>query len=283
MAGKSRSALVLEGGGMRGIFSAGVLDAFYEEGFDPFDLYIGVSAGACNLSSHLAGQHLRNHFIMTELMTRPEFISPAKFLSGGHWMDLDWLWDTIAVQWPLDVPSILRHLKKRKREFLIVATDADTGGPLYLQPNGAAMLHTLKVSSAVPLLYRGFPEAGGRPATDGGVSDPIPVREAWRRGARTIVAVRTRPPEYVKKRGLETAVSYLAFRGRKGLARAVLRQPDVYAEGVRFLHGPPEGTRVIEIAPERPLRTGRTTQDRDALEADYRLGLQMGRQGINRF
>ena len=71
-------ALVVEGGGMRGIFSAGVLDAFLEMEFDPFNLYIGVSAGACNLASHLGGQYQRNYKIYTHYCTRPEFMNLKK-------------------------------------------------------------------------------------------------------------------------------------------------------------------------------------------------------------
>src|SRR5512135_324999 len=97
-----KRALVVEGGGMRGIFSAGVLDAFLEQDFDPFDIYIGVSAGACNLSSQVAGQYRRNFRIYTNQMVRPEFISVGKFLRGGHYMDLDWLWETFQRVDPLD-------------------------------------------------------------------------------------------------------------------------------------------------------------------------------------
>ena len=60
MSPTGRTAIVVEGGAMRGVFSAGVLDLFHEERFHPFDLALGVSAGACNLASHLAGQHGRN-------------------------------------------------------------------------------------------------------------------------------------------------------------------------------------------------------------------------------
>ncbi|MCL4468481.1 MAG: patatin-like phospholipase family protein, partial [Deltaproteobacteria bacterium] len=95
-----KSALVVEGGGMRGMFTAGVLHAFGSAGFDPFDLYIGVSAGACNLASHLAGQNNRNYDINVNLSTTRDFINGWRFLRGGHFMDIDWLWDASMKEYP---------------------------------------------------------------------------------------------------------------------------------------------------------------------------------------
>ena len=78
---------------MRGVFSTGVLDGFLERQFDPFHLYVGVSAGATSIAAYLAEMHGRNRRIYTELSTGPEFINLARFLRGGHLMDLDWLWN----------------------------------------------------------------------------------------------------------------------------------------------------------------------------------------------
>ncbi|HQC20035.1 MAG TPA: patatin-like phospholipase family protein [Smithella sp.] len=89
----SKKALVVEGGGMRGVFAAGVLNAFGSAGFDPFDMYLGVSAGACNLASHLAGQNDRNFDIIERYSIDGRFINWGRFLRGGHLMDLDWLWE----------------------------------------------------------------------------------------------------------------------------------------------------------------------------------------------
>lgn len=87
------AALVVEGGALRGVFSTGVLDGFLEAGFHPFDFFIGVSSGASNLAAYLAGMKGRNRKIYLDYSLRPEFISLARFLRGGHLMDLDWLWE----------------------------------------------------------------------------------------------------------------------------------------------------------------------------------------------
>ena len=270
-----QTALVAEGGGMRGIFTAGVLDVFLEHTFDPFDIYIGVSAGACNLSSHLARQHRRNFRVIVNLMTRPAFISRKKFLSGGHMMDLDYLWDVMREEEPLDVENIIRI---RRKKFFIVATSVETGGPIYLEPTKEDCLICLKASSAVPLLYRGFVTLGGSRLVDGGVSDPIPAREAYRRGARRIVVIRTRPPDYVKTKGFENYISSFATRRWPRLSRAILHQADTYRQCVAFILNPPQDAEVCQIAPPAPLKSTRTTRDTKLLLADYETGRRAGEE-----
>jgi predicted patatin/cPLA2 family phospholipase len=269
----SRVALVVEGGGMRGIFAAGVLDVFMEKQFDPFDLYIGVSAGACNLASHLAGQHRRNFRIYTRLMTRPDFISLKKFLRGGHMMDLDYLWDVIDAEDPLAVKEIF---KMRDKEYIIVATDIEGGKPVYIKPDADNCNICLKASSAVPLLYRGNLEVNSVHCVDGGVTDPIPAREAYLRGARNIAVVRTRPAEFRKKKGMENYLSSFATRQWPKLSKAVKNQADTYSSCVDFILDPPRDVTVIQIAPEEPLKSGRTTQEIESLLADYDTGRRAG-------
>jgi predicted patatin/cPLA2 family phospholipase len=266
-------ALVTEGGGMRGIFCAGVLDVFMEQKFSPFDLYIGVSAGACNLASHLAGQHRRNFRIYTRLMTRPEFISLKKFISGSHLMDLDYLWSTINIEDPLAVTEIYRD---NSSDFIVVGSSVETGKAVYLQPRPEDCSESLKASSAVPLLYRGFLEINGIMLVDGGVADPIPAIEAYRRGARRIVVIRTRPALYRKTKGLENFLSSFAMRKWPELSKAIKNQADTYGRCVDFILNPPADVEIIQIAPDAPLKCGRTTQKKELLLSDYELGRKHG-------
>src|ERR1700753_2019525 len=100
MTPQRRTAIVVEGGAMRGVFAVGALDLFMERGFHPFDLAIGVSAGACILASPLAEQEGRKRRAYFELMTTRRFIDPLRALRGGSVVDLDWLWDTLAEREP---------------------------------------------------------------------------------------------------------------------------------------------------------------------------------------
>jgi len=275
-----KTALVVEGGGMRGIFSAGVLDTFLEQSFDPFDLYVGVSAGAGNIASHLAGQLQRSFRVYTNLMTRPEFISLAKFVKGGNYMDLDYLWDVIDKEDPLDEAAIF---KRNNHNFTAVGTSAETGNALYIQPTPDNCSLVLKSSSAVPFLYRTHLVINGTRIVDGGVADPIPAEEAFRQGARRIVVIRSRPVTYRKDPWLENRLAAFATRDCPGLSQAIFHQPQAYSRCVDFLQHPPNATQVIQIAPPVQLKTGRTTQQRDALLTDYALGKALANAFIKDF
>ena len=272
--GGARSALVVEGGAMRGVFSAGVLDGFLDSGFDPFDLFIGVSAGACNLSSHLAGQRGRNHKIYTDYSCRPQFLGVGKFLRGGHLLDLDWLWEITIREIRLKLDVIVA----RPEPFLVTLTSVDTGKPVYLEPSVDDLEEMLKASSAMPWLYRGFPVIRGMKVTDGGVADSLPVMEAHRRGATRIAVVRSRPASYRKEDGLEAKAFAFAFRKRPGLVEAIRRRATTYNDAVEFIESPPDGVRVIQIAPPEAMDVGRTTRDPEKLQAGYDLGVAAARE-----
>jgi predicted patatin/cPLA2 family phospholipase len=276
---RGRVALVVEGGAMRGIFSAGVLDVFLEQHFRPFDLALGVSVGASNILSYLAGQHGRARRCFLGPMSRPEFIDPWRVLRGGHWLDLDWLWDAITREDPLDCEAAHRS----GVDHLLVATCARTGSPVYLSPGAHDMLDALKASCALPVLYRHTVRFGENPLVDGGLSDPLPLREAYGRGAKTIVVIRSRAADFVKRDRFANHVGAWAMRRLPGVARACRDAARTYRESVAFLRSPPRDCAVIHVAPTTALATHRTSRDRASLDRDYALGRALGRQAIVEF
>ncbi|MRR16751.1 MAG: patatin family protein [Deltaproteobacteria bacterium] len=281
---KFKSALVVEGGGMRGIFAAGVLHAFGKDGFDPFDLYIGVSAGACHLASHLASQNDRNFDVTLRYSLDPQFINMGRFLTGGHLMDLDWMWDQTIRNYRLDIKHIFEKLRDQNKEYLIVATSMATGAPLYLRPDENTLEHYLKVSSALPILYRNLLHVGGEKATDGGMADSIPVREAYQRGATTITVIRSRPSLYIKKTDwLARAIFSFHFRHYPRLAEGFKRRAENYNAAVDFIHHPPHGVRVFEIAPPASLSVGRITRDEAPLRKAYASGIAHGEAFMDQY
>ena len=265
---------MVEGGAMRGIYSAGVLDVFLERDFHPFELAIGSSAGACNLASHLAGQHGRNRRCYSTQMVRREFIDARRYARGGHWMDLDYLWDAFDREDPLDVVAAAAN----PTTFVVAATDVATGEAAYLEPTAETLNQALRASSAVPVLYRKTVAFGDRTFVDGGCSAPIPVEEAHRRGARKILVIRSRPYGFGGPSWSESLIAAAVLRG--ALAKTFLRYRSVYARSVAFLRRPPAGTTILEVAPEHHLKTGRTTRDPRALAADYALGREAGERAI---
>ncbi len=279
---KNKTALVVEGGGMRGVFSAGVLNAFGTAGFDPFDLYIGVSAGACNLAAHLAEQHNRNYHVTTVYSATSRFISLMRFIRGGHYMDLDWLWDITISECRLDLEKIFSRLKKGKKEYVVVATSIITGLPLYLVPDRSNLEHYIKVSSSLPVLYRKILNVDSIPAMDGGIADPLPVIEAYKRGAKKIVIIRSRPSSYVKRKSHLSFLLPFIFRKYPGITEAMKNRHRVYMEAVDFINNPPEGINVYEISLPEGTNISRTTKDPKLLEKVYMTGQRAGNDFIKK-
>jgi predicted patatin/cPLA2 family phospholipase len=275
----SKSALIVEGGALRGVFSTGLLDGFLEARFNPFDLFIGVSSGASNLAAYLAGMIGRNRRIYLDYSLRPDFISFQKFLRGGHLLDLDWLWDITIREIRLDLATIY----SRANPFVVVLTDAQTGNAHYKLTGAHDLEHVLKASSAMPLLYRAYPEVDGRPMADGGVADSIPVAEAIRRGARRIMVIRSRHRDYRKRPGLSEHIMRWHVRRYPSLQRAMMKRVECYNEAVALIRKPPAGVSIIEICPPESFRVSRLSQDRMVLQEGYEQGLALAAEAVARW
>ena len=266
-----RTAIVVEGGAMRGVFSADVLDALLEMGIHDFDLAIGTSAGACNLASFVAQQHGRGLRCYLNIMTQRRLFSLRRALRGGHYMDLDWLWETVAATDPLDEAAIARA----RTQLVSVATCALTGKPVYHTAT-APHIHTdLKAGCALPLLYRGPVAVRNKQLVDGGLVDPIPAREAYRRGARRMLVIRSRPSTALKRDSALTRPAAALLHRTPAVAQAILRTAHNYRQAVSFVHAPPPDARVFELAPPKVLKTKRTTQSTAHLQQDYLLGREL--------
>ncbi|MCW0504964.1 patatin-like phospholipase family protein [Aeromonas piscicola] len=267
---RRQTALVVEGGAMRGIFAAGVLDGFLAQGRTAFDHCIGVSAGAVNLAAFLAGQRGRNHSVITDYSCRPEFISLARFVRGGHWLDLDWLWAITIRECRLD----LARFAANPVPLTVVATRVSDGQAAYLKGNAVELEQQIKASCSVPLVYRDFVRIGGEAMTDGGVADSIPVRHAYEQGARDITVVLSRPLGYRKRAPRLPALHRYLLRETPALARASLSRHQSYNDAIDFIRQPPADCRIRLIHPPAGFRVGRMTTDKGRLEQGYQMGWQ---------
>lgn len=374
-------ALVVQGGGQRGIFTAGVFDAFLEAGFDPFELYIGTSAGALNLSSFISRQHKYGYHFIVDYTTENEFFNLYKYLSKQKPMNLDWALDRVAEAGPMQLDIATARQVLRHRTALACATRKDTLEDIYLPMFQDDWQEVLRASCAIPVLYNLPVSLRELEWVDGGVSAAVPVKEAWRRGADLVVVVRTEPlqrqkgeesgafndwrekieavlPEYIDKLSLNESLDrvkairtdltqrfeqwklwhdkpespaqqarpepevvlppteveaerpqaqatesagknnqwrllsadnierFLAITG-KGKSTEIIemlnRYYRTYEDLNHFLLEPPQGLKVIQIAPERALRSRALLSDKDDLEIDYREGKLVGRQFLAHF
>lgn len=185
-----KHALVAQGGGQRGIFTSGVLDAFLLSNFDPFHEFYGTSAGALNLCAYLCRQSGLGRAFITELTTDPKFFHLFSYIRRKQYLDLDWALNQIReYPYKLDIDMGRRVLGKRKA--MAAVTDNATMLDQYLPMLRDDWMKVLIASCAIPRLYHEPVEVDGRLYVDGGVSASIPVQEAWRQGARCIVVIRT--------------------------------------------------------------------------------------------
>ncbi|WP_331424993.1 patatin-like phospholipase family protein [Vibrio sp. M260118] len=265
----NKHALVIEGGAMRGIFAAGVLDGFLDHNYNPFDFCIGVSAGSTNIASWLSKQRGRTHTIILDYSCQPDFINFKKFTKGGHWVDLDWLWDHIAKNNPYDMQAF----NQQSLPFHVVTTDVESGTPVYIQGNESNLEQLTKASCSLPFAYRNHLKLGGKRMIDGGVSDSIPVIEAYKRGAKTITVVLSQRLGYQKKPTKAPWLIRRLMKGTPNLAEAMINRAERYNQTLEFINNPPEDCTIHVIAPEDSFQVGRLTTDKAKLEAGYQMGL----------
>ncbi|WP_434362730.1 patatin family protein [Parasalinivibrio latis] len=266
-----KRALVVEGGAMRGVFASGVLDAFLAKRFQPYDFAVGVSAGASTLIGYLAGQQGRSYKVITELATQKAFFNPGRFARGGDLIDVRWLWFNSELVYPLDKRAFFNSIP-----MLATVTSVETGEADYYRINPENIDDVMQATCALPLAYRQSPCFSGGCYTDGGVADSIPVREAYRRGARDITVVLSHPLGYEMP---DAKYPWLVKRilGRyPGVADAMVRRADNYNASLDFIRNPPSDCVVRVLTPTDDFTVERLTMNRKKLEAGYRMGFEAG-------
>ena len=265
---KVESALIVEGGAMRGIYSAGVLDEFIRADYYPFDWYFGVSAGASNTAAYIGKKYGRNYKVITDYCRRPEFKSLRRFLRGGHLIDIEWLWDITERELDIGLDEIDKH----KGRFLAVVTDAETGEADYIAPERHELFQAIKCSAAMPLAFRDSIGFRGRTWLDGGVADSLPVKEAYRRGARKIMVIRSNPASYRKQAYRFRHLFPYILRQYPAVARRLQRRHIEYNAALDFIRNPPDDCQVIELCPPEAFSAGQFTTDMQILDEAYAMG-----------
>lgn len=270
------SALVVEGGAMRGIFAAGVLDAFMAHDYNPFDFTVGVSAGATNLIGYLAGDLGRSYRVITDHACRPDFINWKRFLRGGHLCDVHWLWH----QSFSDVLLNFDRYLQQQVPLWVGTTLVRSGEPRYYRIDEHNLHNVLTASCSLPVAYRAFPEVEGEPMTDGGMADSIPVKWAYEQGARDITVVLSKPLGFRKKPARFPALMRPLFKQQPALYDVILKRAEHYNSTLDFMTSPPSDCRITIIAPPPDFPVSRLTTQIDKLELGYKQGMGAGNTHI---
>lgn len=272
-----KSALVVEGGAMRGIFSAGVLDHFLDIGHINFELAFGVSAGALNLASWLAGQRGRSYEIITNFCRRPDFFKISNLIKRKDILDLDWLWNISEAHNPINMDNLF----KNKTKFLAVTTAIASGNPMYIEATPVNLRNLLIATSSLPIFLKGFCNIHSEIVADGGVADSIPVLKAYEMGATNITVILSRHWGYKMKPLKVPLIVRALFRKNKDLAKAILNRYHSYNQAIEFITNPPKGVNITVISPPKDFDVGRLTMNTDKLEKGYTMGLEEAKKHLN--
>jgi len=272
-----KTGLVLEGGGMRGVFTTGVLDVFLDENID-FDLCIGVSAGAGHACSYLAKQKRRGFRVNTDYLDDKRYCSMYSLLKTGDMFGAEMLYHTIPEKlYPIDNETF----RAGKTEFRVAVTNCETGKAEYPQIRDLYKdVEYVRASSSLPLLAR-IVELDGKAYFDGGISDSMPVKFAVDSGCDKTVVVLTQPKEFVKKPESFLGVMRRKYKKYPEFVKSIENRHNMYNETLALIEKLEAEGKVLAIRPETDLGISRTEKDIAKLQAAYDEGARVCRQRMS--
>lgn len=261
------------GGGLRGIYGAGVLDRCMEEGVR-FDCCIGVSAGAANMSSYVAGQHGRNKPFYQDYSFRKEYMSVDNLVRRHSYLDLEYVYGALSNaggENPLDYPAMVEN----PAELVIVAAEARTGNPVYFTKEDLRQddYRPLMASCCIPVIDRPY-VIEGVSYYDGGLADPMPLEKALAMGCDRVAVILTKPiaPEQTGSR--DKKLAKLLRHRYPAAARGLALRAERYNKTVRQALKLEQAGRCCVLAPDNTEGMATLTKDRESLEKMYRKGWQ---------
>ncbi|WP_010096360.1 patatin-like phospholipase family protein [Ornithinibacillus scapharcae] len=266
-----QTGLVLEGGGSRGVYTAGVIRYLMEqEIYLPY--IIGVSAGACNGSSYVSRQMDRNRAVNIDYINHPDYLSFRNLIKKRQLFGMDFLFDSLPNQIE---PYDFEAFYQAKEEFVIGTTDCMTGEAVFYKKKDYQkdVLTVIRASSSLPLVAPVVPYEG-RLLMDGGISDPIPLKQSEKDGNRKNVVVLTRNRGYSKKPQSFGWYFRKKYKDYPGLVRALEKRHKVYNETLAYIYEEEKKGNVFIISPSEPLEVGRIERNKEKLTALYDQGIR---------
>lgn len=264
----ANTALVLEGGGLRGVFTCGVLDCFMDRGIR-FPFTIGVSAGACNGLSYMSGQRGRAKSSNIDLMEKHKYIGFKYLLTQGCIMDFKLLFEDFPEKIiPYDYDAYFSNPDR----FVMVTTNCLTGQAEYFEEKSSSerVMSIVKASSSLPFVTK-ISYVDGIPMLDGGIVDSIPVKYALEQGYENLVIILTRNKGYRKKEGKMKAAK-LFYRKYPHLQKALSQRNAVYNQTMDLIERLEAEGKAFVIRPANPVEVGRMEKDTGKLATLYQEG-----------
>jgi len=265
-------ALVLEGGGMRGLYTTGVLDSFLENRLY-FEYVIGVSAGATHALSYISRQQGRARRVNVDYVGRSDYMGLRCLLREGSLFGMDLLFHKIPYE--LD-PYDFETFAVNCSQYYAVVTNMLTGRAEYLAPRTPEeVLPAGQASCSLPLVSKPV-LIGGIPYLDGGIADSLPVRKALADGNRKLVVVLTQPLGYRKAPSKKSALVRFAYRKYPEFVRTLENRQAVYNETLDYLEQLEKAGTAFVIRPQPQAGLNRLERDPVRLNALHKSGFEDG-------
>ena len=265
----TNAGLVLEGGGMRGSYTAGVLDAFLDMGIEMNDI-IGVSAGAANAISYISGQHGRNLAIYNTCINR-KYLSLWNFITTGSFFGMKYVFYEVTRN---IIPFDYDAFCDSKQKLTIVATNVEDGTPFYHQLNDLTNDSDMKYLCATAAIPMASPivKVDGHKLMDGGASDSIPIEYSMKKGNSKNIIVLTRCEGFQQHRSKMPWFPYVRYPSHRQFAHTIANRYAYYNESIQIAERQEKEGKAIIIRPTKPIIAGRMEKDPAKLTAQYHVG-----------
>ena len=271
-----KKGLILEGGAMRGLFTAGVTDVMMEEKIT-FDAMIGVSAGAAFGCNYKSGQIGRARRYNKKYCRDKRYCSLHSLITTGDLYGADFCYRKLPEE--LDLFDN-EAFEKNPMEFYVVCTDVNTGKAVYKKIEDSRVgLQWFRASASMPLVSR-IVEIDGEKYLDGGIADSIPVKFFEKEGFTRNVVVLTRPKGYIKKKSSLMPLIRCAMRKFPKMAEAMANRHKIYNETTAYIEEKEKKGEILVIRPSKPLPVKRTEKNPENLEKAYQAGREEAKKRI---
>ena len=263
-----QAGLVLEGGGMRGVYTAGVLDFLLDKGI-VFSSVYGVSAGACHMCSYLSGQRGRALDVSVDYLDRKDYCSTESLLRTGDLFNVEMCYHRIPEELnPYDYEAF----EKYQGKAFSVATDIETGKPEYFRIRDMKKdIDKIRASASLPLVSRNV-RIDGRLYLDGGISDSIPLQRSILDGNRKNLVVLTKEEGYVRKPSSHLGLLRAYYRKYPKVYELMRERHINYNRQMEFIQAQQKNGQAFVLRPQVPGDVARIEKDVKKLKKFYRQG-----------
>lgn len=270
--------LILEGGGMRGIFTAGILDFFMEKEIS-FKEVIGVSAGALHATSYLSNQNGRSKRISLDYLKDKKYCSVYSLITTGDIFGVDFSYHKIPdILNPFDYEAF----KNSKMNMYATLTDIETGKPEYVHIKDLKkQINYVRASASLPLVSRTV-EIDGRKYLDGGMSDSIPLKKSEENGCKKNIVILTQPKGYKKEPNKTLFLVKRKYKEYPKLAECMANRHIMYNNELEYIEKQEQKENAFVFRPKQDLNVGRIEKNAEKLEKAYNEGYNLAKENYEK-